>query len=82
MDIQKLREFFGWCLATNVGILFVSTLVLVLSLPWVSEWHARMFGVSVEWVRQAYFQYLANYKIGVIMLNLAPYLALARMSRR
>ena len=81
MDIPRLREFFGWCLAINVGILLFSTLVLLFGASWASEWHSNMFGVSVEWVRQAYFQYLANYKIAIFIFNLIPYLALVIMSK-
>jgi len=38
--------------------------------------HASMFKLEQEDLSKAYFRYLANYKILVIVFNLVPYLAL------
>ena len=47
---------------------------------WASGVHARMFGLDEARVRLAYFQFFANYKIAIIVFNLAPYIALRIMS--
>ena len=79
MNIEILREFLGWCLVINVAILFLSTLFLSLFHRRASKIHAKMFELDESWVRQAYFGYLANYKIAVIVLNLVPWIALNLM---
>tara|TARA_B100002003_G_scaffold78069_1_gene73067 strand:- start:284 stop:469 length:186 start_codon:yes stop_codon:yes gene_type:complete len=38
--------------------------------------HTRMFGLSEEDLSRAYFQYVAQYKIAILVFNLVPYLAL------
>jgi hypothetical protein len=38
-----------------------------------------MFGVDPQNIATQYFQYLANYKIAIFMLNIVPYLALRLM---
>ena len=75
MDIEILNEFLGRCLVINVGVMLLSTIVLVLGGSWASRIHARMFGLDEAQIRLAYFNYLANYKIAVVMLNLAPWIA-------
>jgi len=80
MNIETLRDLSGWCLVINGGILLVTTVSLCLLRGWASSTHAKMFGVDEAWIRQSYFTYLANFKIAVIMLNLAPWIALNLMN--
>lgn len=76
MDVTFFREFLGWCVLINFGILGLSTISLVLFKEKVAHLHAKTFGVSSSDVKNHYFTYLANYKIVVIVFNLVPYLAL------
>ena len=80
MNTETAREFFGWCTVINIGVMFLS-LIKILSLRnWASRVHARMFGLADEdSVRQAYFQFFANYKIALVVFNFVPYLALTIM---
>ena len=41
--------------------------------------HQKMLGMSETDLSKAYFQYMAQYKILIIVFNLAPYLALRVM---
>ena len=75
MDIIQMSHFLGWCLLINCGILFVSTIVLVLGGSWASGMHAKMFQLDETRIRQNYFGYLANFKIAVIVFNLVPWIA-------
>lgn len=81
MAIETIHELFGWCLIINVGILFLSTVFLGLLGGWASKTHAKIFDLDETWIRQAYFSYLANYKIAVIVFNLVPWIALQLMTR-
>ena len=42
--------------------------------------HSKLLGVSKDEMARAYVQYMSNYKIAVIMLNIVPYFALKLMS--
>ena len=75
----NIQSFLGWCLVINVAILFISTVSLSILAGWASRMHAKMFGLDESFVRQSYFTYLANYKIAVIVFNLAPWLAMNLM---
>ena len=77
MDSNKVsREVLGWGTILNIGVLIFSSLTLVIAGPPIKRIHARMFGRSEEDLSRAYFQYLAQYKIAIIVFNLVPYLAL------
>lgn len=78
-SIESLTEFFGWCSLINIGILMVTSLLILVMRTSISKIHGNMFGLGTTEVLNAYFQYLANYKIGIILLNLVPYLALKIM---
>ena len=79
MNIETLRDFFNWCVAINVGIFIVSTVNMVLIGGWASKIHAKMFDVDPTWVRQAYFSFLAHYKIVLIVFVVVPWIALHLM---
>ena len=77
---ESLREFLGWCTIINVGLLSISAFIVMLMRGPISRLHGKMFGLSEETVMRAIYQYLAQYKIAVILLNLVPYLALIIMA--
>ena len=75
-DMNTLTEFLGWCSIINISILFLSTVALAVARKPVSSIHSKMFGVSESGLPSTYMQYLGNYKILIIVLNIAPYIAL------
>lgn len=79
-SIESLRQFFGWCVVLNFGVLLLTTILIFLFRGLVTRIHARMFGLSEEEVSRAYFQYLAQYKIATLILTVVPYLALRMMA--
>jgi hypothetical protein len=46
----------------------------------ITKIHSSLFGLDEKDLGRAYFQYLAQYKIAIIVFNIAPYLALKIMS--
>ena len=76
MTIEALTAFLGWTAIINVAILVFSSLIVIVMRGSISRIHARMFGVDEKDLGRAYFQYLGQYKIAIIVLNIAPYLAL------
>lgn len=79
MSIDVLRDFLASMLLINAGILFLTTVILGLLGNWAIGFHAKVFQLDEHRIRQAYFNYLANYKIAVVVFNLAPWLALQWM---
>lgn len=76
MSIELITAFLGWCTLINVVALCLATLALMVMKGRVSAIHARMFGLNETELQPAYFAYLGNYKIAILMLNLVPWLAL------
>jgi hypothetical protein len=73
---HAIREVLGWCTVLNLGLLAFASLVLVIAGAPIKRLHAKMFALSEDDLARAYFQYLAQYKIAILIFNLAPYLAL------
>ncbi|KUJ73025.1 hypothetical protein AVO41_00295 [Thiomicrospira sp. WB1] len=80
MTMETLTEFFGWASVINVAILLLSTLSVIAFRGAITGLHARLFGLDETDLGRAYFQYLAQYKIAIIVLNIAPYFALKLMA--
>lgn len=80
MDIESVRELLGWCTVINLGLFLFALLKLLAIRDWASKVHAKMFQIDDVSVRQAYFQYLAYYKIAILVFNLVPYIALTIMA--
>ena len=76
MTIDVLTAFFGWCSVINIGLLVFTTAFLIVSMNWVSRVHASLFGLNQDELPSLYFQYLAHFKIAVLVFNLVPYIAL------
>lgn len=75
-NISFLTTFFGWCSVLNLSVLLFSTLLLALWGGCVKRCHARIFNVPEDQLDRIYFKYLAHYKLGLLIFNLAPYFAL------
>ena len=80
MNIEAIREFLGWCTIINIGVLAFSAIMVIALRGTISKIHQKMFGLDEAAVHQAYFRYLANYKVAIIVFNLTPYIALRIMS--
>ena len=80
IDIQTLTAFLGWCSIINIGLLFFYTMWLMALRDFTKKTHNAMLGVDLDLLDPIYFQYLANYKLAVLVLNIVPYLALKIMA--
>ena len=79
VTLESLAEFFGWCTVINAVLLMLAGLFLSVARTWVVGIHTKMFGINESELPGAYFQYLANYKLAVLVFNLVPYAALKMM---
>jgi hypothetical protein len=76
MTTETLTQLLGWASVINIVLLLISTLAVVSMRETISKVHSRLFGLDEKDLGRAYFQYIAQYKIAIIVLNIAPYLAL------
>jgi len=79
MNMEAMRHFFAWCSVINYAILI---LWCVLTL-WVPGWRSivtRLFGQADEKFGALNFAGIMYYKLGIILFNLVPYIALRIMA--
>ena len=76
MTVDMLREVLGWCAVINIGLLIFSAIFVVSLRGPISRIHAKMFNLNESDISLAYFRYLAQYKIAIIVFNIIPYFAL------
>lgn len=76
MTINEFKEILLWCLGLNYAILFIWFGVFVFAHDWLYRMHTRWYKLSVETFDAANYIGIAIYKIGVMLLNLVPLIAL------
>lgn len=74
--IETLIELLGWASVINVCILIIASISVMLMRNAMISLHGKMFGLDSVDLSRAYFQYIAQYKIAIIVFNLVPYIAL------
>ena len=80
MNIEKLCYLLLWCTILNYGFVIVWFLLVVLARrPLYSIW-AKWFHLSEEQFDRLNFTGMMLYKIGILMFNLVPLLALLIVS--
>jgi len=79
-SLEAVTAFFGWTTVINFVLLAVSSLTVIAMRGSISRMHGRMFGLESADLSRAYFQYIAQYKIAIIVFSLTPYVALKLMA--
>lgn len=82
MDVPFLIDFLLWCLIVNYVILLWWFGVFVFAHGWMYHFHSRWFGISEERFDSIHYAGMAVYKIGILLFNLAPLVALLILSRQ
>jgi len=80
MTIETLTELLGLASVINIAVLMFSTIMLIVMRGAITKVHSKLFALDEKDLGRAYFQYLAQYKIAIIVLNIAPYVALKIMA--
>jgi hypothetical protein len=79
MYLNQIMTFLGWCSVINIGVLVFSAVFLFIFKDFAINIHSKITGVSSSKLPTLYFSYMANYKIGILIFNLVPYIALKLM---
>ncbi|RUM45901.1 MAG: hypothetical protein DSY46_01450 [Hydrogenimonas sp.] len=80
MTVDILQEFLGWCSVMTIGLLLFYSIFITLLGRKIAPIHAKLFHLGENDILRAYFQYVAKFKIFVIIFNLVPYFALVIIS--
>lgn len=76
MDITTVRTFFLWCMILNGSLLILSFLITAFAGDWVYGIHRRWYPIPREAFTIVMCCFIGLFKIGVILFNVVPYLAL------
>jgi len=71
-----LAHFLLWSLAVNYAILLTWFIVFVAAHNWLRALHGRWFRLSEPAFDALHYGGMAAYKIGILLFNLVPLLAL------
>ncbi len=80
IGVNELTTFFGWCTLINIGVYLFSALFIIVFKSFTINLHSKIVGVEASELPNMYFNFLGNYKIGLLLLNLTPYIALKIMN--
>lgn len=76
MSIDTLRATLLWSLVINYGVLLIWFAAFTLAHDGLYRLHSRWFQVSRETFDALHYGSMAVYKIGILLLNLVPVVAL------
>jgi hypothetical protein len=81
MSHFPLIDFLLWCAIVNYLILFLWFIVFWLGHEWMFNLHGRWFRLTIAQFDTLHYGGMAAYKIGILLLNLVPYIALNIVAR-
>ncbi len=76
MSISSAQDFLLWCLGINYGVMLCWFLAFWFGHDWLFQLHSRWFRISGERFDAIHYGGMAIYKIGILLFNLTPYIAL------
>jgi len=77
---NDIKHVLLWCVGINYAILLIWSGVFIFAHGWMYRMHTRWFRLSVETFDAIHYAGLSIYKIGIILLNLVPLIALCLVS--
>jgi hypothetical protein len=76
MNIQIARDILMWCTIINYGLLLFWFLLFLLAHDWLIHFYGRWFQLSADQFNAINFAGMLFFKIGIILFNLVPLIAL------
>lgn len=77
MNTAFMQDFLLYCLAINYGVILVWFIAFRFGHAWLFNLHGRWFRLSEERFDAIHYSGMAIYKIGILLFNLVPYIALS-----
>jgi len=81
MNQFPLGEFLLWCTILNYLVLLLWFLAFFLAHDWMFRLHGRWFRLTATQFDALHYGGMAVYKVGILLLNLVPYIALNIVAR-
>jgi Zn-dependent protease len=79
-NLSTITVFLGWCTLINTGILLYASFMLIIFNAPIKKLHRKILHLPSEKIDELYFNFLAKYKLIIIVFNLVPYFALKIMA--
>ena len=76
MNVHEIKEVLLWCVAINYTLLLIWAGIFVWAHDGLYRMHTRWFKLSAETFDTMNYAGIGIYKLGIILLNLAPLAAL------
>ena len=76
MPPETLSRFLLWSLAFNYAVLLFWFAAFILGRGWLRRLHGKWFNLSDAAFDAIHYGGMAIYKIGILLFNLAPFVAL------
>ena len=76
MDMNVIEAALLWCVGINYAVLFIWFGVFIYAHGWLYRMHARWFKLPVETFDAIHYAGMAVYKLGIVLFNLVPLIAL------
>ncbi|UCE03892.1 MAG: hypothetical protein JSW67_06840 [Candidatus Latescibacterota bacterium] len=76
MSVEMFRSALGWCTLINWAFLLGWWIWVTLAHDWTYRVHAKWFKISEERFDEIHYKGMGALKVGTIVFNLTPYLAL------
>jgi hypothetical protein len=76
MTMELVRDVLAWCAVINLGLLLWWFLFLTVAHDWTYRFHGKWFKISRETFDAIHYGGMAAFKLGILLFNLVPYLAL------
>ena len=76
MTLTEVKEVLLWCVIFNYAILLTWVGIFIFGHEWFYRIHTRWFKLSPETFDAIHLAGIAFYKLGIILLNLVPLVAL------
>lgn len=76
MTPDFMRHFLVWSLAVNYGVLLVWFFAFVFVKDWIRNLHGKWFNLSDGMFDAIHYSGMVIYKIGILLFNVAPFIAL------
>jgi hypothetical protein len=74
--MEMARNALLWCAVLNYGLVVVWFLLYVLAREWLYRLWGRWFRLTAEQLDTINFAGMVLYKVGILLFNLVPYVAL------
>lgn len=77
--MEAVKQMLAWCTMINYAVLIIWFVVFMFGREWLSRTHGRIFDVPPEKIKTMMYLLIGIYKLGILLFNFVPYVALWAM---